>query len=279
MAKAKTKITKTKGRFRIDVLDSRGKRHRPAFDTKEEAIAAIDRIEANKSSGEFLADASKVTFNKALDLFLERNLREGLAQSSRRRVEYVIKGHLRPTFGARKLRDFRSQRMKFVQDWLDHRSRDHGVASMTLAHTLSYIKQALDEAIKAGLLGSPNPVTEFNVRVPQFVKREEREVLTLDEISKLISVALRREHAEHEPAFRVRFLLVLFGLLLGLRDQECGAVCWDCVNLEDRLIHIRRKIENGVLVNSTKTGKSGFRSIPMSPILYAALSAYRDELQ
>src|SRR5258705_10320027 len=67
------------GRFRIDCVDSRGERHRPAFATKDEAIAALERIAAKKSTGEFFAEAANTTFARALDLLIERNRREGLA--------------------------------------------------------------------------------------------------------------------------------------------------------------------------------------------------------
>src|SRR6516225_452982 len=78
------------GRFRIDCIDSRGKRHRPAFATEDEAIAALGGIAAKKFAGEFFADGANTTFAKALDLLIERNQREGLAQTSRERVESVI---------------------------------------------------------------------------------------------------------------------------------------------------------------------------------------------
>jgi len=289
MAKARTKvISKTSagnivrlrdGRFRLDCKDSWGKRHRPAFATREEAVAQLERIAVTKDRGEFLAASKATTFNTALDLLEKRNERVGLAESSRRRITNVINAHLRPTFGNKKLSDFPARRCAFVQEWLDRRAEDHGAAAMTLTHALSYIKMALDEAIKAGHLGSPNPITEFKVSVPQINRRAEREVLTLDEISKLISAASRRDHGEHEAASRVRFMLVLFGMLLGLRDQECGGLCWDCINFDDRTIHVRRIVRDGKLVADTKTGKKGFRAIPMSPILYVALAEYRDWLK
>ena len=87
------------GRFRIDYRDSRGNPARPAFATQEEAVATLDRIGAKKSSGEFFSDSSNTTFDKACDLLLERNEREGLAMTSRERVASVINAHLRPVFG------------------------------------------------------------------------------------------------------------------------------------------------------------------------------------
>ena len=138
---------------------------------------------------------------------------------------------------------------------------------MTLGHIRSAIKLALDEAIRAGLMGSPNPVTEFGLRVPQIVKKSEREVLTLEEISTLIGGSLRRADREHELTYSARFMLVLIGLLAGLRNGECSGLQWDCIDLEGRTLHVRRAWRKGEgIIAETKTGKSGYRAVPMSPI-------------
>jgi len=268
------------GRYRIDCVDSKGKRHRPAFPTKDEAIAALGRIAVRKSAGEFFADGAKATFSQACDLLIKRNQREGLAQTSRERVESVIRAHLRPVFGAHKLSEFAAQRMKFVQEWMDELAQHHHLAPMTLKHIHSAMKLAFDEAIRAGLMGAPNPVTEFGLRIPQHVKRIEREALTLEEISALVGASLRRVKAEHELTYCARFMLVLVGLLAGLRNGECSGLQWDCIDLEGRMIYIRRAWRKGEgIIPETKTGKSGYRDIPMSPILVAAFDAYRERLQ
>jgi integrase len=270
------------GRFRIDCVDSFGKRYRPAFATIVEAERALERIAERKRAGEFLASAATVTFDEALDLLLARNDREGLAKASRDRARSVVRSHLRPVFGARKLSEFSDQRMRFVQAWFDHRAQHAGAASQTLGHIRSAMKLSFDEAIKAGLMSPPNPVSEFNLRVPKGARRFEREVLTLQEISDLMRASLRRADKEHELVYRVRFMLVILGLLTGMRPGECSGLCWDCVDFDSRKIFVRRTVQKaGVgweLVNTTKTGKSGFRSIPMSPVLHAALGAYRDRL-
>lgn len=268
------------GRFRIDCVDSYGTRHRPAFATMEQATAALDRIAAKKSRGEFLAGAANTTFDKALDLLIENNDRRELTPATRYRVQSVIRAHLRPAFGKYKLNDFPAQRMRFVQEWFDHRAKQHGAAAMTLAHLRSNMKMAFDEAIRDGLMAPPNPVTEFGLRIPHVNEKIERECLTLEEISELVRTSLRRADAEHELTFRTRFMMVMIGMLTGLRNEECSGLYWDCVDFDGRMIFVRRIWRKGVgIVATTKTGKSGFRSVPMSPLLYAALRAHADRLQ
>lgn len=132
-------------------------------------------------------------------------------------------------------------------------------------------------------MSPPNPVSEFNLRVPKGTRRHEREVLTLREISDLVRASLRRADKEHELVFRARFMLVMLGLFTGMRPGECSGLCWDCVDFESRKIFVRRTVQKAgagwELIQTTKTGKSGFRSIPMSPVLQAALKAYGDRLK
>ena len=109
--------------------------------------------------------------------------------TSRERVASVINAHLRPVSGRCKLSEFAAQRMQFVQEWFDYRARNHGAAVMTLGHIRSAIKLALDEASALGY-GVAKP-SKFGLRVPQIVKKSEREVLTLEEISTLIRGSLR----------------------------------------------------------------------------------------
>jgi integrase len=169
--------------------------------------------------------------------------------------------------------------MRFVQEWMDEQAKRHHKAAMTLGHVRSAFKLAFDEAIRAGLIGAPNPVSEFGLRVPHIVTKTEREVLTLEEISGLVSAASRKADNEHELTYCVRFMLVLIGLLAGLRNGECSGLAWDCIDFDGRMIFVRRAWRKGEgIIGETKTGKSGFRSVPMNPILFAALRSYGDRL-
>jgi hypothetical protein len=75
-------------------------------------------------------------------------------------------------------------------------------------------------------------------------------------------------------------MLVLLGLLAGLRNGECSCLLWDCIDFEGRKIYIRRAWRKGEgIIAETKTGKSGYRAVPINPILYAALHSYADRLR
>ena len=227
-----------------------------------------------------MANAANTNFGKALDLLLARNDREGLAKASTRRVKSVIRAHLRPVFGNRKLSEFPDDRMRFVQKWLDERAELHGAAPQTLEHIRSAMKMAFDEAIAANYMAPPNPVTEFRVKASRRNENFDGEaVFTLEDISAMVRATLRRALGERELTYRTRFMTVLIGLLTAFRNSECSGLSWDCIDFDGRMVHVRRSVRDGVLVKTTKTGRSGFRSVPMSPILHAALLEHRDRLR
>ena len=174
-----------------------------------------------------------------------------------------------------------AQRMKPVQKWMNELADAHRLKHQTLGHIRSAIKLAFDEAISEGLMGTSNPATEFKLRVPRNMNdEEEREPLTLKEMSALVGGSLRRVDKEHELNFCTRLMLVLIGLLAGLRPGEICGLMWDCVDLEGRVIYVHRAWRKGKgIVRGTKTGKRGLRSVPMSPILVAAFAAYRERLR
>ena len=201
--------------FQIDCRDSDNGRYRPSFDTEEEARAELQRIAGRKSKGEFLRNATNTTFGEALDLLLARNVRDGLEQASRRRVESVVRAHLRPKWGDTKLDYFVKTRMQPVQEWLDDLKQQRNLAEMTLKHIHSAIKLTFKAAIKAGRMHAPNPVNQFELAVPKNSDADdfERDPLTFDEIVALLRATMRRAEREHELTWRSRFLLVLLGFL------------------------------------------------------------------
>ena len=271
------------GRFEIDCIDSNGERHRSGkYKTQEEATAALQRIGVTKATGgEFLRNAANTAFDKALDLVEPRNESEGLERASVDRSNHVVRKYLRPKWGSCKLDWFVKTRMQPVQEWF----KELHLGPQSQAHVRSGMKIAFDEAIRIGMMAPPNPVIQFGLRVRRGEKNE-RKVLTLEDISALMRGTLRRAHGESELVYSSRCLEALLGLFTAERNGEICGLCWDCIDFESRKIWIRRTVRKGrkggpnwVRVPSTKTGRSGFRSVPMNPIVFVALQVHRDRLR
>jgi integrase len=265
------------GRYQLDVLDSRNRRHRPKWQTLEEAEATLASIRAQKATGQFLAEATTKTLGEAFDKMLEAKREAGIDPS---RHEANIDARLRDRFGARRLSSFVDERMESVKQFM-RELREEGRSFQTMAHYRSTLKVSFDTAITEGMLGPPNPMDAFKVAVLAPLKdRDERDVLKLGELADLQRASLERKPLERELSYGVRFMMQLLGLCAALRDQEAAGLCWDYVDTDGRMLYVRRVWRRGKgIVRDTKTGRSGFGDIPMNPILHAALVSWRDRLQ
>jgi integrase len=127
-----------------------------------------------------------------------------------------------------------------------------------LKHTINVVYDwGVQQRLIRGAYESP-------VKGYKLVRREEKvpDILTLEEIRKLLIEAKRMEH-EWYPVWSM-------ALLTGMRNGELHALLWSDVDLENRKIavsksfHSRRRI-----VKSTKSGC--WRTVPISDELYALL--------
>lgn len=287
MAKAKTKtIRKSEagnvvklrdGRFRIDCLDSRGKRHRPAFATKDEAFSALDRITARKSKGEFYVESANTTLATVFGYLKERNKTEvGKGAQDLTNSKINVLG---AEFGAREMTWFADDRLQTVQKWFNDQAAN-GRAKGTLQGDRSVLSMAFKEAVKRKILPY-NPLSEFELRVPRNAKEPDSKPLSLQDMTVLVRAVLTRtKQDKNELTFRARRMMTMLGMFTGMRNEECSGLFWDCVDGTERAIHVRRIWREGEgIVETTKTGEGGKRSIPMSPVLLAELLSYGDRLK
>jgi integrase len=283
MAKAKRKyISKTRdGRFRINAVDSSGKPHRPSFDTVEEAEQALQSIAAKKATGKkFVVGRGEALLTEAFDDLIELKKNEAPGRHGYRKgIKSVIDKHLRPTFGGYQLKEF-AEGLSLIETWMQHQA-DHyhtGAAHLTFIGTV--FGMTLREAIRLKKMDSPNPVTEFGLQIPQQNQKVPREALTLEQMSALVKAVLTKvpKHDRSELTWCSRWMMMLLGILAGLRNEECSGLYWDCVHFESRTISILRVWRDGEGIVPDTKSKGGKRIIPMSPMLEAALLHYGQRL-
>jgi integrase len=281
MAKAKRKyISKTRdGRFRINSVDSSGKPYRPSFATMAEAESALNQITAKKATGKFVVGLGEATFSEALDDLVERKKHEDVGKGYRDGINTAINKHLRPTFGAFKLKEFADKQMVPVDVWMKHQAAHYHTGAKRLEFIRTVFSMTFDEAIRLRKMASPNPVQEYKLQVPRQNQKEEREALTLEQMSALVKAVLTKTKKDRsELAWCTRWMMVLLGMLAGLRNEECSGLYWDCVHFESRTISVLRIWRDGEGIVPDTKSEGGKRIIPMSPILAAALLHYRQRL-
>jgi integrase len=109
------------------------------------------------------------------------------------------------------------------------------------------------------------PVPVMPSRLGRGRTRPKKHILTPEQVGQLLEAA----------AQDVRGLYYAFPFLTGIRPSEQLALLWEDVDLEAKLIRIRRTQEpGGAIVELTKTSAST-REIPISPLLASMLVTWR----
>ena len=105
-----------------------------------------------------------------------------------------------------------------------------------------------------------NPAVNIKTKITK-EQTEERKILTLDEESKLLSVINKNT---------TTYRIVVFALNTGMRIGEIIGLCWDCVDFDKNIIHVKRNLcfvrEKGSVsyqLHQPKTAK-GIRDIPLT---------------
>jgi integrase len=130
-----------------------------------------------------------------------------------------------------------------------------GLAPATVRRNIESLGRLLTRAVDDGVL-SANPVAK--VRLPRSAKRVPR-FLTQEQRRALLAAA--------EAHSRDAYLLIALAVLLGLRKAELGALRWEHVDLQQKIVHI---------VNdehfTTKNAKN--RAVPICEELLAILTPH-----
>jgi site-specific recombinase XerD len=130
-----------------------------------------------------------------------------------------------------------------------------GLAPATVRRNIESLGRLLTRAVDDGVL-SANPVAK--VRLPRSAKRVPR-FLTQEQRCALLAAA--------EAHSRDAYLLIALAVLLGLRKAELGALRWEHVDLQQKIVHI---------VNdehfTTKNAKN--RAVPICEELLAILTPH-----
>lgn len=247
------------------------------FKTQAEAQAELESIQTRKLSSQYVASAATTTYGEMLDALIADKVRT-TGESNYLKYQSMAAAQ-KAAFGPRMLRDFETEKMRFVQEWFDTSvlSKNYLKSHRTL------IKMAFDHAIVEGIQGRPSPAEYFPIKIRRRDHEDddadgEDKVLLLEEMTAVLS-ATARGNSEEFLVARMRRVLVLLMLLCCVRPGAAGGLCWDCLDLDGRMFYVRRKVlSNGKLVWGTKTGKKGKAGLPMSPIVHAVLMDWRDRL-
>ncbi len=189
--------------------------------------------------------------------------------SSREQYDSHLRARLLPVFGPLPLSEITRPRVEaFVAEHLERgnrRRKGQGLAPITMRMCLSVLASILKKAVRDKWL-SENPAVDLGDLFPTRGREGQRhiEVFTREEIATLLEAA-ERDWPEWAP-----FLLLL--ARTGMRLGEALAIQWGDVDLEGRLVWVRRSWRRGQ-VTTTKTGR--IRAVDLSRQVCEALRGWQ----
>ncbi|WP_066807173.1 tyrosine-type recombinase/integrase [Sphingomonas asaccharolytica] len=244
----------------VDYRDPQGKRRAKQFDRKKDAEAWATTAKHEVATGTHTADSQSITIAKAGENWLARGAREQLEQSTLDAYGQHVKLHINPFLGARKLSQLTQPMVeKFRDDLLDG-GRSRPMAKRVLGSLYSIIK----EAKRLGYV-SKNVAEDVTVKVSG---RDKAKIVppSKEHIRLLIGAA--------KGGRPMDLPMALVFVFAGLRASELRALPWPNVDLQRAQITVDRRADFQNVIGPPKS-QSGFRTIPIPPMVVAALRVWK----
>lgn len=235
-----------------------GQRHTHACHTEREAERWLERALAGSVQA---TDADRLTVAAYLEQWLE-DKRPGLAPSTAIRYGELLRRHVLPVAGARRLAAFSAHDALAAY----RRMRAAGLSESTVHRVHTLLRAAIGAAVLLYKLPE-DPMAA--VPAPRDADTELR-VFDLDESRRFLA-AIAGDPLE---------ALYLMALATGMREGELLALRWSDLDLERGLVTVSRKVRRvgreGLQVGRPKT-RAGRRTIAVMAIAVAALRRYRSQ--
>jgi integrase len=218
--------------------------------TRKEAGRALTRLIQTVDSGPSV-DPSRETVGAYLERWLRDYVRANVAPKTRMYYTQVVRQHIAPRLGKKKLQQLRSvdiveaERFWLEEGWL-RTATQRGLSAKSVANMHRILHLALRHAVDWKLL-AVNPIE--GVKPPRW-ERKEQAWLDLEQARSLVS------HLESTPAGTA----VLVKLSTGLRMGELLGLRWREIDLNGRSIALQQQLQwldgHGYVMRAVKSHRS-----------------------
>lgn len=241
--------------------DAGGKRQRKTVygRTQAEVISQIESLrERSRTSRKSLL--TKDSLGSYLARWLENDVRVNKSLKTHQEYELAVRLYVNPYLAAERLTALDGEKLV---SWQSRLQKD-GHSESTRLRAIRVLRNALNKAVKLRLLQF-NPMAA--VDKPKVIRKE---VTPLEpaECHALFEVCRKYRLGE----------LIILAALTGMRKGELFALQWDCVNLQEGILFVRRSLVEtgaGLTVKEPKTA-AGRRMVTLTS---GAVQALQDRLQ
>lgn len=248
---------------------SNRKRRSKTFGRKKDAREWISEMMIDQKEGTYV-NPNRVTMEEYLDRWLEKHKKPNIQRSTYRGYRQILEGYLIPQLGDIEVQELEAYHFEvYFDDMREHgrKTREGGLSENTLHKHYVFLNAALKRAIKLGLK-KYNPLDAIDSPTPE---KKEAPVFSKDEYQKLLEVA---------KDDLLMFTFIFMGLMTGMRKSEMLGLEWSEVDLDNRVLDIKKSMVNvrgGYLHKEKMKNKSSRRQIKISPTLVEVLKKYRLE--
>lgn len=198
------------------------------FRTKADALTAGTKAmnEYNESGQAF--SPSEISVADYLDYWFDNYCKMNLKYNTQLGYMQMIEKHLKPQFGAYKLKALTSAS---IQEYTN-KLKMQGLAKTSVVGIISVLSTAYEYAIEPLGYIRENPCTR--VRMPKFERQpRERCVLSPDEFNQIL---------ERFPKENIFYLPLMIGYYTGMRISETFALTWDDIDFDNRTITVDKTV-------------------------------------
>lgn len=214
-----------------------------------------------------LPDGNKVILKDWIDQYLKEYANDSVRIKSYAKYESCLKYVKESPLGNLTLGQLKSSDIqRFINKLLASGGKNgKNLSSSTVCGTRRYLSMALNQAVKAGLI-QRNVASD--TKPPKLVK-EEIHPLDSEQITKLVDTS--KQFGE------VARMVIEIALNTGMRLGEIFGLKWDCVDLKNNKIYVRRQLVTGIkgaVFQEPKT-KESKRKILLPGHLVAEMKNYK----
>jgi integrase len=247
------------------------------FRTKKEAEIEAGKVEERIYYGQTLNDRNML-FEEVAKQWIEHKS-SNLKDSTFAQVEVIIRLHILPYFGKKKIMAIRRAEIKkWIQGYVDKKDKK-GEPEYSFGSCLKYLsvmKSILHYAVYELEVLEKNPADKLKVPVKDSTeKKEEVKYFTLVELNKLLDYMKGYKHQRFED-YPIYYTLMYFLSQSGLRISEALALRW--TDLKGDKITIERQTSrdnNNNLKLTTLKNTSSYRTIRLDEDVVNALKEFK----
>lgn len=228
--------------------------------TPKEVKEKRNEINGQIYSGTY-CDPGKTTFGEWLDNWLHLYKGNDIKQTTWERYESIIKNHLKPCLGQKKLGALQTSDLQRVCN----KKLDKGLSVRTVRYINQTAKYALGQAYDEKKINR-NPA--LAVKLPS-LQRGKMQTYSKDQLSKFFYLA----HKETRWYFYA-FLVIA---LTGLRRGELLALRWKNIDFEKKTLTVQKTLvrtKNGLILDAPKTN-AAIRTLELPVFAWQAICKQR----